>query len=1399
MEDNRHLWLAGLLIMLVCRLHGMDQKWDGRYSFTMITMEQGLPHNYIDDLVKDSEGFLWIATGGGGVARYDSYEFVSFNRQSPPQRRLRDSFAHTLCEDRFKRLWVTCESGIEVIDIQTLQLACINSKDSLWDRLCHQPVHLIYKSEAGNLWMALHNSLYKVTFDEEGDIDRIVERCRLPQRQSIQAVCEINGHLWISCDTGICRMEESGTDPHAKPVKIPMPSDKNISANAFHVRDGELWMAGGDGLYRYDLGTGFLRKYLDGEYVTDVVETDEHVIVASMLTGLGVYDPMTDSFAHIDNSSRPEGNRAEMYGMLNCNFINCMLSDGGLVWIGTEAGGLSRMSRQRLQVRNYVHSDNIAGSIAPNPVNAIYEDKEGLIWTGNVENGLGCLNPKTHTFKHYTTEAPTHLSHNSVSCFTADGDGRLWIGTWGGGFGWLDKRRRFHHIADALYPDMHRGLVCAICYDACNNYVWLTTPHHIYAYDLSRKQLKRMLPDENLGGIAAGYAGCCVDRDSCLWLGLTKGLCRIDLRTVRSSNAKYQLWRNKLDEPASGLQEKISFICQASDGTVWIGSSGYGVYRAQPDKKGVFSFQGFTTQDGLANNAVKAILEDNTGNIWISTINGLSCYDPVARRFHNYNHKDGLVSNLFYWNAACRSRNGDLYFGTIAGLSVVTPGLTSRHKRPVPLKLIDILVSGHGTACPSDELSLHERDKHLQIKFAALDYNPSNSAYYSYRLLGLDTRWTEVDANQRTASYTNLYPGEYVFELRYSPDGKKWMPESASLSITVKPYFYRTVWFKCGSAFLLIACICGLFTWKIHFLKKQRQLLQMKVNERTAELEKQKKLLSVHTEELSRQNILLTRQNERIEQQNAELIQMSRQIQEMTVDKLTFFTNITHEFRTPLTLIVGPIRQALRLSHNPQVIEQLNYVERNSRYLLQLINQLMDFRKAESGNMKIACNPNDLSHLLEMTLPPFSRHAADKGIRLRSLSHLSGNSLLFDEEALHKVLINLISNALKFTPEGGTVTVYAASVSRQTDAETLYIGVRDTGTGIAQEDLEKVFDQFYQSKDKAASHISGQSGTGIGLYICKHLIRLHHGHIWVKNNAAKGCTFRILLPLKQASAIHPSPQPAMTDDQAAAGVPTGSPNRLALLIVEDNQDMRSYIQSILSPFYNVLEASNGKEALDILQYKQVDFIISDLMMPVMDGMELSRQVKANLAISHIPFLMLTAKTSNETRIESFKIGVDEYLLKPFDDRLLLARISNILENRREMQQRFSYDMNVDALCSEEESNDRKFLNRVMQIIKENYKDPDYKIDDFVKAMNISRSVVYRKVQSLTGQPIGNFIRNYRLNIARELILKNRTTQNLNISEIAYEVGFNDPKYFTRCFSKHFNISPSKLMETGAPD
>ena len=497
-----------------------------------------------------------------------------------------------------------------------------------------------------------------------------------------------------------------------------------------------------------------------------------------------------------------------------------------------------------------------------------------------------------------------------------------------------------------------------------------------------------------------------------------------------------------------------------------------------------------------------------------------------------------------------------------------------------------------------------------------------------------------------------------------------------------------------------------------------------------------------------------------------------------------------HAFRTHKGVYCRNDHHTGQEGHNG--IEQLNLVEKNSKYLLSLINQLLDFRKFEDGRMKIICHHGNINTFLDDLLTPFVAFAGDHGITLKSYKRIDNPYMMFDEDIMRKVITNLISNAIKFTEKGGVVSVYAATVN-DNGGEKLYICVRDTGKGIPEGDIEKIFNRFYQADNQGLESVSGQSGTGIGLYLCKKLITLLEGSLVAMNNPVQGSSFRILLPVERGDKNEIVDE-VYDDEHDEVSLSPEKNGKLNILIVEDNKDMRDYIRSILAEYYNVLEASNGEEALHVLSSSNVDFVISDLMMPVMDGMELSHRIRSDFSISHIPILMLTAKTSDEARLEGYKAGVDSYLLKPFDENLLLARISGILENRKRFQQKFYLTMDVDSLEIDEESGDKKFLDKAMKVVKENYMNPDFDVADFINAMGMSKSLLNKKMQSLTGQSTNQFMRNYRLNLARELLLKNKVTHNMNISEIAYQVGFNDPKYFTRCFTKHFNVTPSSIME-----
>ena len=1391
-----------------------QERFADRYNITYVTMNDGLPHNFIDDLYKDSRGFLWISTAGGGLSRFDGYEFVNYNPNTP-HCKLKSNFIRNVCEDNYQRLWMVSEGGTDIIDLSILKTVIPRHPKGILFKILEQPATRVFKDTQGCIWLHCANELHRIEFNDKGEIRTISTLQSVLLNGPDIALQDIDGDgkIWMGANEEIYKVSSNQQgELTATPIAESLKFETGTYISDFLLKENEVWISTDRGLFRYNKNGNAIKQYqhdasdpysLSQNYLTDLAITYDKQLVIATLRGINIYNPMTDNFERIANDLPDNGSN-----LLNSNFINCILTEEDHIWFGTETGGINLLNPRRLSIRNYRHDKENISSLSRNPVNAVYEDIYGTLWVGTVEGGLNRKERNSENFTHYTRERGG-LSHNSVSALTADSNNHLWAGTWGGGINLLDLKNP-KQVIKVLSSQTESGFpidfIGALMYDPINKGVWIGANQGLYFYDLDKAQLISPFADKAAENIH-GSIGSIIDKDGKLWLGCLEGVYIIDLHS-RSSQGEfiYRHLNYKLDDPDSRLIEKITCFYEDQNGTLWLGSNGYGIYKRIIDEQGKEQFISYSTTQGLPNNSVRGLLGDINGNIWIGTNNGLSCYHPTENRFINYTKHDGLIDTQFYWNASYRSSHDLLYFGSVGGLVAIE---SNRPGSSVPTAKVRFtrLRIGNEEILPGNEylsqdiatateIKLHEKEKSFSLEFSALNFEANNAAIYSYRLVGFDDKWIQVPGNRRFASYTNLPPGNYTLQVKYTPDGENEGENITELKITIVPYYYKSAWFILSIIVLILIGIWQFYQWRIRTLKHQKEYLHRTVEERTHELEQQKHLLEDQTEELSRQNRMLTQQNEKITKQKAQLIRMSRKVQELTLDKISFFTNITHEFRTPITLIIGPIERALKLSYNPQVIEQLNFVERNSKYLLSLVNQLMDFRKVESGKLEIVKTRGNFLKFIDSLITPFEVFAGERNIILKRYYRMETPDILYDEEAMRKVVTNLLSNAIKFTPNEGTVSLYISALTSADGVRKIYICVKDTGSGIPEEDLNRIFNRFYQSQNQVKYPVYGQAGTGIGLYLCKRIVQMHGGEIKAFNNRHAGCSFRILLPLQQENEQDDKTIIIDHNHMESISPSSDSPKEreaLTILVVEDNTDMRGYIRSILREQYSVLEAANGEEALHILSSNPVDFIISDLMMPVMDGIELSRKVKETFAISHIPFLMLTAKTSQEARLESYRMGVDEYLLKPFDETLLLTRIQNILENRKRYQRKFTLDMDVNVLNMEEESGDKKFLNQVMEVIKENYKNSYFEVSDFSEAVGVSKSLLNKKMQSLIGQSAGQFIRNYRLNIARELILKNRETKNMNIAEVAYEVGFNDPKYFTRCFTKQFNVTPSAIL------
>lgn len=1388
-----------------------------QYNFSHITIENGISHNYVDDIYSDKKGFIWIATPNG-LSRFDGYEFIHYNIYSHPTS-LKSNFIKKICEDNFNRLWIASENGIDILDLNVNKLTDFPQIKDFSDKECFS----IINDSKGDIWVITQNNIYNMSFTEEGNIKEIMSLAPniLQKNKPVTAIKEIDGKIWVGYNGNISKVCKQGNaNLQLTPVFKQNPFDISSKIHCALQKDREVWIGTNRGLYKYNLDHDTIHRYrheeanpasLSQSYITDIAVGPNQELIIGTLLGINFYNPANDNFMRItktDNSNTQ---------MLNCNFINNLLVKDNIIWVGTETGGINTLTKRNLSVQSYTHDKNNPMSLPDNPVNAIYEDKQENLWIGNVEGGLSLKLKGKNDFIHFRHDPknPNSLSHNSVCAITQDNNDRLWISTWGRGLNVIDLKNlptisSFHKITTENTPELRSDFIGSLCYDDINDGIWIGTLDGLYFYNISRNKLEviPLITDKYTNHTMVGMT---IDSKKRLWIGTSKGLLIIHLFSFAKSHSSftYDFKENKLDEPQSLHKEKINCIYEDSLGTIWLGSNGYGLYKLESDENEHYLFKNYSTKDGLTNSNIYGILEDKDHLLWISTNDGISCFDPHSQSYRNYSKEEGILSNQFYWNAYCKSsKENILYFGNLKGfVGIKGEQVSAEHissKKVVLTKLMvlnTLITQGENQYIEKDisntrQLTLHEQDQSFSLGFSALNYGKNKDTKYLYRLKGFDKKWIETSNSQNYASYTNLNAGQYTFQVKAVFNGGISESEVKELHIIITPFFYKTWWFYSIIITLIIIGIASFYLWRISILQKQKNILALKVKKRTQELENK-------TIELSKQNTLLTEQYNQINQQKVQIIKMSQKIQEATEDKINFFTNITHEFRTPITLIVGPIARAIKLSYNPEVLEQLHIVERNSKSLLSLINQLLDFRKIDSDKIEINPSNNNLIKLVDEIIKPFEVFAKEREITIIKYYHLDQPFFEYDEACMEKVFVNLLSNAIKFTPNNGCIKLYICNLKREKDKDVIYICINDNGLGISIEDTKKIFNRFYQSNKHIKFPVYGQSGTGIGLYLCKHIIEKHGGKIDAKNNHVAGTSFRITLPLSEGTPIEDENHltaPMDEEEKKTIIEPDlleSSPRETShatLLVVEDNQDMRTFIRSILEKQYRILEAENGQEGLELLNRSENDIslIVSDLMMPIMDGLEFSKRIKNDIKTSHIPILILTAKTSYDKRMESYKIGVDEYLTKPFDEDMLLVRIENILKTKRQYQHSFSLNMDVSTLNIEEDSRDKKFMDKVMLIMAENYKEADFEVSEFAEAMGVSKSLLNRKLQEITGESTNKFIRAYRLNKAKELIVINKVTKNLNISEIAYEVGFNDPKYFAKCFSLKYGILPSKL-------
>ena len=799
-----------------------------RFNVSYLNMAAGMPNNFADDIFQDSYGFVWISTHGGGLVRYDGFNFVNFGLGSNGIS-LRSNSCRNVYEDHFRRLWIAFEEGPQVLDLNTMQPIvppCENEKVEVQlkkalKNLCTR----MYCDAKGNVWMLSINLLTRFSFNEKGEVNSVLF-IDYPFNAPDLGLCDVyrNGTV-VMCNNGVVsEFSVKNNQLVAKNISSLFPKLDFRYAGAIIFHHGKIWLGTNRGLYnsaKQEFHASGTVHSLQHEVVTSLAITEDDKLLVGTLCGVDIIDDKTGTIEHWNCSS---------VNPLSSNFVNSLLAKDGQIWVGTETGGITKLAPRQLQLEFFKHDAANPASLSPNAVNSMYAAPDGTLWVGTVEGGLNALAPGSRNFTHYTM-ANSGLPHNSVSTLAADNRGNLWIGTWGTGIAVMNLQqpgRIIPLVVDAKHQHF-LNFAGALVYDPINDGMWLGTNDGLFFYDLKRQQL--IEPFKGCLDVR-GCIGNLITPDGKLLMGCVQGMVEINLKSRSRGKGEFAVEHHpyKLDAPESGVIDKILSFCLAKDGKIWLGSNGYGLYCYNYNKEGKTYVKSFTTNNGLANNTVKGIVEDNQGMLWIATDNGLSIFNPKTETFSSYSREDGLLSSQFYFNGAIRDAKGKIYLGTDEGLMAVT-GVNHAVHNLARLRFTELLVDNQPVFAGSDyldddisiakRLCIHESDKSFTIFFSALNYGSESQGGYLYRMKGYENDWVQLKPGQHSVRYSTLPAGSYQFEVKYIPSFDSDKEQVISVDIKVTPYFWKSWWFVSLMVIAFIAFLLYIYTSRLEKMRER--------------------------------------------------------------------------------------------------------------------------------------------------------------------------------------------------------------------------------------------------------------------------------------------------------------------------------------------------------------------------------------------------------------------------------------------------------------------------------------------------------------------------------------------------------------------------------------------------
>ncbi len=1359
----------GLLIFLIFLtvFSGATGQEKG-YYFRHLGTNEGLSNNTVYSINEDSLGFIWVGTRSG-LNRFDGHTFRIYDTRSG----LKNGLINTIFRDREGRIWVgTQGGGLGLYDYSADRFITYSNVAGDTSSISHDDVQAIAQDSQGGIWTGTH----------EGDLDRLdvasgrFFRTRLRETAGngsrigrINAmVFEHDTLLWLGALDGLYRFNTVN-----RAVRRVEAAGKPVVSNilCIYSEHGEkLWLGTSkgilimkkDGSEVVSLNTG--NSALTGDLIQSIRPMpDGRIGIATDGGGLCFYDPMTGAIT--SRMSNPNS----QYSLSNNSVYEIFADRYGAIWTGHYNGGLNYYSEYDWKFIPVKHEVNDLESLSDNHVRSFFQDRKGNIWIGTL-GGLNFNHAGTDKFKSYTFNRNTlnSLSSNAVLSIWEDTEGSLWIGTFGGGISIFNPGkevfRKFRHPED-LSGSLEKANIYAMV-ETQSNKLCIATTGGIYLLDRHSGDLRRFqVSNSKLSNNTVKVL--CMDRTGIIWAGTNLGLNRFDPET-----GDFTVFHHSNTDPSTLSNNRILSITESKDRKLWIGTEGGGVSIFDPSS-GRFTF--LTTQDGLPDNVVNSVIQDDSGIFWLATNKGLVRWDPGQKKLRVYTMADGLQANEFNQNAAYKARDGRVFFGGINGFNVFMPGNLISNMNPPKVILTELFLGGKAVR-PGDEQGPLERQLFLQeeikleyrdgfeIHFTASGVINSGKCQYSWHMKGLDEGWTDF-REVHSATFSNLRPGKYTFMVRALNNDGVFSESPATLEIRILPPWYKT-WWAFLVYFVVITGLLLLFIrYNISWVRVRNQLI----------LERKEK----------------------------------EQLEELNQLKLGFFTNISHEFKTPLTLILGHLDN-LKGTVSGRQAENLQNIEKNAKRLLALINQLLEFRKAESGLMKLHTSKGNIVLLLKGIQESFSEPAIRKGVDFRLEVRGTIPEVWYDSEKMEKIIFNLLSNAFKYVDEGGKIGISvkaSETVSQSFPAGWIEIAVMDNGSGIDPDDLGHLFERFYHGKRKDGDTVITEN-SGIGLAFSKRLVELHHGEISVSSRPGEGTSFVVRLPvgkdhLRDEEILEAASYELRMDYQGLSGGIGESQVRKSLtaipdenfpilLVVDDHPMICNMLAEKFRTEYQVILAANGVEGFDKARNSIPDIIISDILMPEMDGIVFCRKIKEDPLTCHIPVVLLTAHSGDDTQLRGLKTGADAYIAKPYNPEILQATVENLIVSRKMLRSRFEKGENFTP--SELVSNklDEQLLTRLISLIENESDDDSVDITRLCREVAMSRSVLYRKLKALTGNSIQDFVRMVKLRKASRLL----HDPSLTIADIAFQAGFTNTKHFSTAFRKQFGKTPTEYRNAG---